>query len=144
MSKRAWMPLYIGDYLRDTAHLSTLQHGAYMLLIMEYWTKGGFPKISKNFEKNLQKISGLSDYLWAQNRVLLNSLFTPDWRHPRIDRELEKSRQINMKRAVYGQRGADKSRGRNNVERFILAKGGSRQRGGIPQPHIYSSNSDDD
>jgi uncharacterized protein YdaU (DUF1376 family) len=32
-----WFKLYIGDYQRDTAHLSILEHGAYMLMLQHYY-----------------------------------------------------------------------------------------------------------
>lgn len=35
-----WMPIYCGDYLKDTSDLSLAEHGAYFKLMMAYWQKG--------------------------------------------------------------------------------------------------------
>lgn len=36
-----FMPLYIGDFMADTRHLSTGEVGAYMLLLLAYWRNDG-------------------------------------------------------------------------------------------------------
>lgn len=45
MSKETdiWMPVNIGDYLKDTQHLDTVRHGCYFLWLMHYWIKGPLP-----------------------------------------------------------------------------------------------------
>ena len=37
----AFMPVYTGDYLRDTRHLTPLRHGIYFLLLMHCWDQKG-------------------------------------------------------------------------------------------------------
>jgi uncharacterized protein YdaU (DUF1376 family) len=89
MSKQssAWMPLYIGDYLGDTQRLTTEQHGAYLLLILDYWRNGPAP----DDDAVLQQITKLERAAWKKHRPALARLFQiadGEWRHKRIDKEL--------------------------------------------------------
>jgi len=40
VDKLAWFPLYTSDYLGDTTGLSCCEHGAYLLMLIEYWQHG--------------------------------------------------------------------------------------------------------
>ncbi len=82
-----WMPLYIADYLADTTRLTTEQHGAYLLLIMDYWRNGPLP----DDDGALSQITRMQPASWKKNRSMLVRLFRiegGEWRHKRIDEEL--------------------------------------------------------
>lgn len=77
------MPLYWGDYLRDTIGLTHAEHGAYFLSMGAYWTKGEALEMGE-----LRAICGREFervkrfYVWCDGR----------WNHKRIDEELKKAR----------------------------------------------------
>jgi uncharacterized protein YdaU (DUF1376 family) len=91
---RPWMPLYVADYLADTAHLSAAESGAYLHLIMHYWLKGGLP----NDHAQLAKITRMSLKLFNRSVPVLAPFFGPNWSHKRINQELEKTKELSEKR----------------------------------------------
>lgn len=95
------MPLYIADYLRDTRRLHAREHGAYLLLIMEYWTAGSLP----SDDGELARLAALSDREWREVRPKIVPFFGPDWTHARIDRELSEAKDKYERRAKAGKEG---------------------------------------
>jgi hypothetical protein len=102
---RAWMPLYVGDYLRDTRDLNTLQHGAYLLLIMHYWQHDALP----TDDARLAAITGLSVAQWRRVREPVQAKFAEGWKHKRIEGELAKLDRAVMQRRLAGRNGGIKS-----------------------------------
>jgi len=90
MAALPYMQFYVADYLADTAHLSTLQHGAYMMLLMNYWQRGK-PLPSK--DEYLAQICRLSLDQWLEIKPIIAEFFTErkdTWTHKRIDIDLQK------------------------------------------------------
>lgn len=79
---KTWMPLYCGDYLRDTTDLSHAEHGAYMLTMMAYWVDGE-SLLDRKFRKLCGKEFGRVSEFY--------SLCDGRWHHKRIDEELAKA-----------------------------------------------------
>lgn len=103
-----WMPLYVGDYLRDTGRLMTEQHGAYLLLIFDYWSTG---QPLPDDDVQLAAITRLSTGKWKQLRPVVARFFhVADgvWRHKRVDQELAKAQAITDARRAGGKKGAEK------------------------------------
>lgn len=91
---RPWMPLYIADYLADTAHLNASQSGAYLHLIMHYWQTGKLPAE----DQALARIARMTPAEWAKAKSVIAAFFQPGWRHKRIDAELEHAAEVSRKR----------------------------------------------
>ena len=87
----SFMPLWIGDYLADTMHLTRDQHGGYLMLIMAYWRKGC---ALEDNDDALASISRCSSIEWASIRPVLAKFFTVEgglWKHGRVEEELQKA-----------------------------------------------------
>lgn len=98
---RPWMPIYWGDYLRDTRHLTRAQHGSYLLLIAHYWTTGNLP----DDDAQLANIAGATPAEWKTDKRVLQPLFHDGWKHKRIDRELRHNMEVREKRRAAGEKG---------------------------------------
>jgi len=102
-----WMPLFIGDYLRDTTRLTTEKHGAYLLLIMDYWINGAPP----DDDEVLASITKMQLPAWRKTRPSLVQLFNVVdgfWHHKRIDEELQKASENAERYATRAKKAADK------------------------------------
>ena len=88
MSATPWMPFYPADYLADTRRLTTEQHGAYLLLLLDSWVSGALP----DDDDVLARVAGLDAERWAQVRPVIAGYFRiadGQWVHARIERERE-------------------------------------------------------
>lgn len=97
-----WMPIYIGDYMADTMHLSTEEHGAYFLLIMHYWRNGKIKNDQKTI-KNITKISAKKC-----DRIIAFFVDENGWLvHKRIESEIIKAKKNQEARSAKAKAGAD-------------------------------------
>ncbi|MGN2428594.1 DUF1376 domain-containing protein [Klebsiella electrica] len=104
MAALPYMQLYIADYLADTMHLSTEEHGAYLLLMFNYWQTGrAIPK------SRLAKIARISNERWSSVEPSLKEFFNDngsEWVHERIERDLEMVRSSQRQKSDAGKASA--------------------------------------
>jgi len=101
-----YMPLYTGDYLRDTRFLTPLKHGIYLLSLIHCWdSKGPMPL-------DEQECAGICNCRSADEiealRYILGRFFVamPDGHYNmRIQKEIERSEAISGVRSIAGKLG---------------------------------------
>lgn len=101
---RAFIAFYMGDYARDTGHLSTLEHGAYFLLLQHCWVHGSIPLCQK--ERGL--VTQVSPQQWRRMRTKINTFFDEHGRNKRATIEIEKAEKLSTRKKMAGHRGAEK------------------------------------
>ena len=84
------LPFWTDAYLADTRHLTTEQHGAYLLLLMEAWRR---PACSlPDDDSMLARLTGLDAERWALNRAEIMAFWKLDgrkkeWTQSRLTKE---------------------------------------------------------
>lgn len=101
-----FMPLYIGDYFGGTSRLTTEQHGAYLLMIMDYWMNGPLP----DDDAILASITRLNQDAWSMHKQCLKHFFSIEngvWKHKRVEEELAKAYEQKRKAEDKARRAAE-------------------------------------
>lgn len=114
MAALPYMQLYIADYLADTMHLSAEEHGAYLLLMFNYWQTG--KPIPKN---RLAKIARLTNERWADVEPSLQEFFCDngeEWVHLRIEEDLASVREKLTKKSAAGKAPVQARRSRKEAD----------------------------
>lgn len=134
MAKKSdtWMPFYVTDYLGDTMHLTTTQHGAYLLLLLACWKAGGdLP----DDDAQLSAITRMTLNEWRKTAPVLRKYFDPVdglLSHGRVKHELQKAKELSDKRSAVGKTGGrpPKTRQEDNqteTNRFSEGKAKGKQ-----------------
>lgn len=102
-----WMPLLVDKYLGDTTHLSTEQHGAYLLLLLTCWKRDG--KLPADDEQ-LANITRLPMEKWRRHGPVLMAFFEKDGNaivQKRLTIELERAKANVEQRSAAGKASAE-------------------------------------
>lgn len=73
MSDFPYMRFYVSDYLGDTQHLTTIEHGAYFLLLIALWNAPD--NTLPNDDKMLARYARMTNGQWRKVAPVLMPLF---------------------------------------------------------------------
>lgn len=130
------MPLYVGDYIADTRHLTTMEHGAYLLLLMCMWrANGSLP----NTEGHLSRCANLPLDKWRRIAPTILAFFTIKGEkitHKRVTKEIARCENTISARRVAGALGNQAKALKRNKPYLATANGVRTQ----PEPEPRDRN----
>lgn len=122
MAALPYMRMYWADYDADTAHLTTMQHGIYLLLIKNYWQRGApLP----DDELKLARIAKVNLKDWRRNEGVVREFFSKRenlLHHSRIDLELScvEAKSLKAKESALANAKRTQSKRTPNAERTSI------------------------
>lgn len=102
MSKTPFMPLWVSDFLGDTLDLDAKEIGAYMLILMSMWKRGGPLPYEEDKLKRIARVGRDWPRVWAT----LERFFIIDGGEISNKRLMEELLSVTAKREVNAQNGA--------------------------------------
>lgn len=114
------LPLWTDAYLGDTRHLTTTEHGAYLLLLIAAWRRRdtNLP----DDDRQLARFAGLTAHQWARIKPVIRDFFEVQdgvWTQRRLTDEACSVRQRRAAQAKAGRLSALKRKGRHVTEREV-------------------------
>jgi uncharacterized protein YdaU (DUF1376 family) len=94
------LPLFTDAYLGDTTHLTTLEHGAYLLLLMAAWRSKDTSL--PDDDKLLARYAGLTAGQWARIKPIIIGFFKVEngyWMQGRLTDEAKHVRQVSKRQS---------------------------------------------
>ena len=110
------MPLWTDAYLGDTTHLTTLEHGAYLLLLMTAW-RARDNKLPDD-DKLLARYTKLGPAQWRRIKPIISEFFTIEnghWSQRRLNDEAIAVKQYRERQRNAGLASALKRKGRHST-----------------------------
>jgi uncharacterized protein YdaU (DUF1376 family) len=121
----AWMPFYVGDYLRDTGDLSLEEHGAYSRLLLYMWGRDGRLPLE---HARLARLVGAELVAWERIWPELERFFDvveADGRRwitqRRLERELQLAKRRRAEAVENGRAGAEARKARQREQATLVA-----------------------
>lgn len=117
----AFLPLYVGDYLKDTQHLTPQKHGVYLKLLMHCWSIQGPVPLDE------QEAAGIANCRSADEidslRYVLSRYFTKmedGWYQKRMQLEIERAENLSERRSSAGRKGYE-AKAKSLEKKYIQA-----------------------
>tara|TARA_R110000787_G_scaffold29198_1_gene79297 strand:+ start:127 stop:792 length:666 start_codon:yes stop_codon:yes gene_type:complete len=126
------LPLFTDAYLGDTTHLTTIEHGAYLLLLIVAWRSKGC-KLPDD-DKMLARYTKLSTAQWLRIKPVVLEFFTVENGYlfqGRLLDELDTVKRLTMQRSNAGKASALKRKHRQPTS---VATGSQRETAPTPTP----------